>query len=93
MSLHVLLIGGHGKVAQHLTPLLLKRSWTVTSLIRTQEQAPTIQQLGQGQAGKLNVLVRSLDEVKSEAQAKAIIDEVSPQYVVWSAGECGIWEF
>lgn len=86
MSRHVLVIGGHGKIAQLLTPLLLKRSWTVTSMIRTQEQASTIEALGKGQAGKLNVLVSSLEDVQDEAQAKSILDKVKPDYVVWSAG-------
>ncbi|KAI1271277.1 NAD dependent epimerase/dehydratase [Xylaria sp. FL0933] len=90
-SHHVLLLGGSGKVAQLLTPMLLQRSWTVTSIIRNPEQIPHLQKLGEKQSGsaKLNVLVRSLEEVKSEAQAKSIIDEVRPDYVVWSAGAGG----
>jgi len=86
MSHHVLLIGGHGKIAQLLTPLLLKRSWTVTSLIRSQEQAPTIQALGGQGPGKLHVLVRSLEEVRSDDAARRILDETQADYVVWSAG-------
>ncbi|KAJ9137109.1 NAD dependent epimerase/dehydratase [Pleurostoma richardsiae] len=89
MSHHVLLLGGHGKIAQFLTPLLLKRSWTVTSLIRTQDQVPVIEALGKNQQGKLNVLVASLEEIKDVAGAKSIIDNVKPDYVVWSAGAGG----
>lgn len=89
MSKHVLILGGHGKVSQLLTPLLLKKSWSVTSIIRTEEQIPAIQKLGESLQGKLNVLVRSIEEVKSEAQAKTILDEVKPDYVVWSAGAGG----
>ncbi|KUI54639.1 hypothetical protein VP1G_02050 [Cytospora mali] len=89
MSKHVLVLGGHGKIAQLLTPLLLKKSWTVTSIIRAPEQAPTVQKLGDSLQGKLNVLVRSIEEVKSESQAKTILDEVKPDYVVWSAGAGG----
>ncbi|KAL7620154.1 hypothetical protein AAE478_009147 [Parahypoxylon ruwenzoriense] len=89
-SLHnVLLLGGSGKVAQLLTPLLLQRSWNVTSIIRDPAQVANLQKLGEGQSGKLNVLVRSLEEVTSEAQAKSLIDEVKPDYVVWSAGAGG----
>lgn len=84
---HVLVIGGHGKIAQLLTPLLLRRSWTVTSLIRAQEQAPAIQRLGSGLPGTLNVLVRSIDEVDSQERAASILNEVKPDYVAWSAGE------
>lgn len=89
MSKHVLILGGHGKVSQFLTPLLLRKSWTVTSIIRTEEQVPALQKLGDNLQGKLNVLVRSIEEVKSESQAKGILDEVKPDYVVWSAGAGG----
>ncbi|KAH7089219.1 hypothetical protein FB567DRAFT_328081 [Paraphoma chrysanthemicola] len=89
MSHHILVIGGHGKVAQILTPLLLSRSWNVTSMIRTSEQAPAIEKLGQGQPGKLSVLVSSVSDVKSEGDAKKIIDQVKPDWVVWSAGAGG----
>lgn len=85
-SHHVLLLGGHGKVAQHLTPLLLKRSWTVTSVIRAQEQVPTIEKLGANLPGKLNVLVRSIEDVTSQEKAASILNEVKPDYVAWSAG-------
>lgn len=85
-SHHVLVLGGHGKIAQMLTPLLLKRSWTVTSMIRKQEQAATIEKLGAGLPGKLNVLVSSIDEVDSKERASAILNQVNPDYVAWSAG-------
>ncbi|KAI5857366.1 NAD(P)-binding protein [Durotheca rogersii] len=89
-SLHnVLLLGGNGKIAQLLTPLLLQRSWNVTSIIRDPAQVANLQKLGDGLGGKLNVLVRSLEEVTSDAQAKSLIDEVKPDYVVWSAGAGG----
>ncbi|KAI4628391.1 hypothetical protein J4E80_002529 [Alternaria sp. BMP 0032] len=89
MAHHVLLIGGHGKVAQILTPLLLAKSWNVTSMIRTASQQPTIEKLGQGQPGKLDVLVYSVADVKSEADAKGILERVNPDWVVWSAGAGG----
>ncbi|KAL6709996.1 hypothetical protein ACN47E_009787 [Coniothyrium glycines] len=89
MSHNVLLIGGHGKVSQLLTPLLLAKSWNVTSVIRTAEQKPTVEKLGNGQPGKLNVLVSSIADVKSEADAKKILDQVKPDWVVWSAGAGG----
>ncbi|KAI4624364.1 hypothetical protein J4E83_004038 [Alternaria metachromatica] len=89
MAHHVLLIGGHGKVAQILTPLLLAKSWNVTSMIRTASQQPAIEKLGQGQPGKLDVLVHSVADVKSEADAKGILGRVNPDWVVWSAGAGG----
>ncbi|PNY23202.1 Uncharacterized protein TCAP_06841 [Tolypocladium capitatum] len=88
-SHHVLVLGGHGKIAQLLTPLLLQRSWTVTSLIRTQEQAPAVEKLGSGLPGKLNVLVRSIADVDSQERAASILGEVKPDYVAWSAGAGG----
>lgn len=90
MAHNILLIGGHGKVAQLLTPLLLAKSWNVTSMIRTASQQPAIEKLGQGQPGKLSVLVSSVADVQSEKDAKSILDQVKPDWVVWSAGMCGL---
>lgn len=87
MSHHVLLIGGHGKVAQLLTPFLLKRSWTVTSMIRAQDQVPAIEKLGSGQPGKLNVLVSSIEDVDSKEAAASILKEVKPDFIAFSAGK------
>lgn len=36
------------------------------------------------------MLVESLDDVKSEGDAKRILEKVKPSWVVWSAGEFGI---
>lgn len=90
MSRHVLILGGHGNISQALTPLLLQRSWTVTSLIRKQEQVAAIEKLGSGLPGKLNVLVRSIEDVTSEDHAVSILKEVNPDYVAWSAGKHGL---
>ncbi|KAK5010489.1 hypothetical protein LTR16_002376 [Cryomyces antarcticus] len=89
MAPHILLLGGHGKVAQLLTPMLLQRSWTVTSLIRNPEQSDAILNLGKSKPGELNVLVRSLEEVKSDEDAKSVLEEVKPDWVIWSAGAGG----
>jgi hypothetical protein len=83
---HVLLLGGHGKVSQRLTPLLLAKSWTVTSLIRNADQVATIEALGANQPGQLHVLVRSLEDVTTEQKARAILDQVGAPWVIWSAG-------
>ncbi|KAF1945230.1 hypothetical protein EJ02DRAFT_431822 [Clathrospora elynae] len=89
MAHNILVIGGHGKIAQLLTPLLLAKSWNVTSMIRTAEQTAAIEKLGKGHPGKLSVLVRNVADVKSEADAKSILDQVKPDWVVWSAGAGG----
>ena len=85
----VLLLGGHGKVSQLLTPLILSRSWHLTSVIRDPAQESTIISLGKDQPGKLDVLVSSIEDVTSQAQAQSIIDSTCPTYVVWSAGAGG----
>ncbi|KAF2871763.1 hypothetical protein BDV95DRAFT_572751 [Massariosphaeria phaeospora] len=89
MAHNILLIGGHGKVAQLLTPLLLARSWNVLSMIRSADQKNTIESLKQGQPGKLDVLVSSVEDVQSEADAQKIIEQVKPDWVIWTAGAGG----
>ena len=76
-------------MSQLLTPLVLSRSWQLTSVIRDPTQEPAIQSLGQHQPGKLDVLVSSIEDVKTQVQAQSIIDSTSPTYVVWSAGAGG----
>ena len=89
MAPRVLLLGGHGKVSQLLTPLILSRSWQLTSVIRDPAQESTITSLGKNQPGKLDILVSSLEDIKTQAQAQSIISSTSPTYVVWSAGAGG----
>ncbi|KAF2467633.1 uncharacterized protein BDR25DRAFT_266574 [Lindgomyces ingoldianus] len=89
MAYTILLIGGHGKVSQLLTPLLLARSWNVTSMIRSLDQKDTIEKLGQGHPGKLDVLVSSVEDVMTENDARKILEQVKPDWVVWSAGAGG----
>ncbi|KAL4987289.1 hypothetical protein BDW68DRAFT_161457 [Aspergillus falconensis] len=90
-NLNVLLLGGHGKVALHLTPLLLARSWNVTSVIRNPAHESEILALANSDkaCGKLSVLVSSLDDVKTSTDAAKIVNQVDPDYVVWSAGAGG----
>lgn len=90
MSHHVLLLGGHGKIAQLLTPLLLRRAWTVTSVIRSQDQVPAIEALApENFKSHLKVLVHSLEDIQSTAAATDLLNTVRPDYVVWSAGAGG----
>lgn len=84
--MQVLLLGGHGKIALHLTPLLLNRAWNVTSVVRNPAHESEILALGKGRKGNLNVLVSSLEDVKTVSDAQKILDTVTPDYVVWSAG-------
>ncbi|KAH7169843.1 uncharacterized protein B0J16DRAFT_276994 [Fusarium flagelliforme] len=89
MSRHILIIGGHGRIAQILTQQLLKKSWSVTSLIRSQDQVSQINSLATANQGNLNVLVRNLEHVHDTSQARSILDEVKPDTVVWCAGAGG----
>jgi hypothetical protein len=86
MSPRVLLLGGHGKVSLLMTPHLVARSWHVTSVIRNPEQKADILEAGKNGPGKIEVLISSLADVKSDADAQKILDEVKPDYVIWSAG-------
>lgn len=69
-----------------MTPKLVSRSWHVTSMIRNADQANDILQAGKNGPGKIDVLVESLDDVKSDADAKRILDKAKPDWVIWSAG-------
>ncbi|KAL2423688.1 hypothetical protein ABEF95_003824 [Exophiala dermatitidis] len=85
----VLVLGGHGKVSLLLQPMLLAKSWHVTSLVRNPEHEAEILALGKDKPGKIDVLVDSLDDVQEPAQAQRVLDKVQPDIVVWSAGAGG----
>ena len=85
-SKRVLLLGGHGKVSLLLTPHLIARSWHVTSVIRDPTQTDDILSTVKGDSSNVDVLVSSLEDVKSKGDAQQVIDKVKPDYVVWSAG-------
>lgn len=86
MATRILLLGGHGKVSLLMTPKLLARSWNLTSVIRNPDQKNDILDAGKNGPGKVDVLVESIEDVKSDADAKRILDQVKPDWVVWSAG-------
>ncbi|KAL8715554.1 MAG: hypothetical protein Q9220_000890 [cf. Caloplaca sp. 1 TL-2023] len=85
-SKRVLLLGGHGKVSLLLTPHLVARSWHVTSVIRDPSHEKDILSTVTDSAGKIDVLVSSLEDVKSKTDAQRIIDRSKPNFVIWSAG-------
>jgi hypothetical protein len=82
----ILLLGGHGKVSLFMTPKLVARSWNVTSVIRNPDQTNAILEAGKNGPGKVDVLVESLEDIKSTADAQRILDKAKPDWVVWSAG-------
>ncbi|KAK0511881.1 hypothetical protein JMJ35_005731 [Cladonia borealis] len=89
MPPRVLLIGGHGKISQLLTPLILSRSWYLTSLIRDPAQTPTITALAKDHPTNLSILVTSIEEIKTQSQAQAILSSTKPTYIIFSAGAGG----
>jgi nucleoside-diphosphate-sugar epimerase len=86
---HVLLLGGHGKVALLLTPLLLSRSYRLTSMIRDPSQKLDILAAAGPNSANLSILVDSLERKKSEADAAQVLEKVQPDYIIWSAGAGG----
>ncbi|KIY64432.1 NAD(P)-binding protein [Cylindrobasidium torrendii FP15055 ss-10] len=89
-SPHILLLGGHGKIALYLTPRLISRGWTVTSVVRNPDHEADIHAAAPNAAkGALNVLVSDLAEISTQEAAQAVIDTVRPTWVVWSAGAGG----
>lgn len=80
MSERILIIGGHGKVALLLEPLLTRRGDTVTAVIRNPEHAPDVVATG---AAPLVADVETMDT----AQLVELMR--SHDVVVWSAGAGG----
>lgn len=76
----VLIIGGHGRVAQLVTPRLVSAGLDVTSLIRNPEQAPDIEALGS------TPLIRDLTGL-SVADWKELLRD--HDVVIWTAGNAG----
>ncbi len=84
----VLLLGGHGKVSLLLTKLLVREEgWHICSVVRNPSHTDEIVDLGKGHKGTIDVLVDSLEDVRSVEQAKQILQKVDPTYVVFSAGK------
>lgn len=83
----VLILGGHGKISLLLTKLLVKeQGWHISSVVRDPRQRDEILEIGKGQKGEIDVLVESLEDVRSVEQARQVLNKASPNYVVFSAG-------
>lgn len=83
----VLVLGGHGKIALFLQPMLLAKKWSVTSVVRNPDHEAEILALGKDKPGKIEVLIDSLDDVQDASQAHRVLAKVKPDIVVWSAGK------
>lgn len=77
---NVIIVGGHGNVAQLATPLLIEAGHTVTSIIRNPDQEETIKDLG---AKPMNFDVETATQ---DDFAKAFQGQDA---VVWAAGAGG----
>ena len=84
---HVLLLGGHGKISLLMTPLLLQRSWTLTSLIRSPDQKADVESAAGAHVSNLRVKVADLEAIQSQEDAQSILNDTKPNYVIFSAGE------
>ncbi|KAL0575586.1 hypothetical protein V5O48_006402 [Marasmius crinis-equi] len=84
----ILLLGGHGKVALHMTRILASRNHTVTSIIRNPDHAEEIQALAPDSSKKhlINPVVASIEEADDET-AKKLMENID--WVIWSAGAGG----
>ena len=87
MAPRVLLLGGHGKISLLMTPLLLQRSWNLTSLIRASSQESDVISAAGQDTSNLVVKIGDLEAINSQADAQSILDETKPDYVIFSAGE------
>ena len=74
-----LIFGGSGKVARHLTSILVSHSYLVHSIIRSTPQIPSLTSLG------AQPIVQSI-ETASVAELTDTIRSAKPDVIVWSAG-------
>ena len=79
MAANVILFGGSGKVARHITRLLASEGYNVHSIIRNPAQKPEIESLG----GK--PVVQSIEESSVDDMVRTIT-ESKASIVIWSAG-------
>lgn len=77
-----LIFGGSGKVARLLTRLLVSRSHTVHSVIRSASQADSLTALG------AHPIVQSLEDASVDVLTR-LLQRVAPSVVVWAAGAGG----
>lgn len=83
--LRIFIIGGHGKVALHLTRAASQAGHTVISQIRNAAHASDLPSPG---PGKVEPLVENLEDL-SASQLAQLITKHKPNVVVFSAGAGG----
>lgn len=77
---NVVVIGGHGKIAQLATPLLVEAGYTVTSIIRDPAQEETIRSLG---------ATPHVFDVETATQQDFVEAFTGQDAIIWSAGAGG----
>ena len=87
-SLRLLIVGGHGKVAQHLTRHALAHGHTVLPVIRNAAHESDLPRPSSGGQGKLEPIVASLED-SSVAQLSKLFQQHAPNVVVFAAGAGG----
>jgi nucleoside-diphosphate-sugar epimerase len=75
----VLIFGGSGKLATFITERLIKKQFTVYSIIRRQEHIHTLQELG------AIPIIQSLEE-SSVAELASVIKSKTPDAIIFAAG-------
>ena len=74
-----------------LTPLLLARGYDVISLTNNPAHRGDILNLrNTHRQGNIDVLVTDLKQIDTRDSARALLDRVGPDYVLWLAGKLGI---
>lgn len=82
MAANILLFGGSGKVARHITRLLAAEGHNVHSIIRNPDQTSDVESLG----GK--PIVQSIEESSVDDMVQTI-QETKSNAVIWAAGAGG----
>ncbi|EEA25357.1 hypothetical protein TMatcc_006419 [Talaromyces marneffei ATCC 18224] len=83
----VLLLGGYCKVALLLTRLLIARGYDIISLTNSPIHRGDILNLRESnRQGNVEVLVTDLKQIDTVDSARALLDRVDPNYVIWMAG-------
>jgi hypothetical protein len=67
---------------------MVAKSWDVVSVIRDPAQKTQILRLGDGQKGKVEVLVQDLEKLEGVRGAQDLIDQARPGMVIYVAGLC-----
>ncbi|KAF2034590.1 hypothetical protein EK21DRAFT_85183 [Setomelanomma holmii] len=88
MPPRVLLLGGNAALARMMTTSMLARSWDVVSVLINPAQKASIDRLSTKKPGhgSLQIVVRDLERMESVIEARNLLNDTEPAYVVFVAG-------